>query len=443
MQRSFVFGTTALSVLMFAGLALAQPSPLHVLTNDSASAGIGAMVDIHARYTNTSPNPIAGWSFGVSHDVTDLNLINAAAGTTTMTVKAGAPADFVQINDGDQGIVGGYTCGVVICFIGCSALVPGSNYDLMFGSYSTLAAGPTQVCFTDTLGSPPVATVIVVSGQSVTPTQNCGTVTVMAGPTGGFVYIAPTQAASYPLASGAVTFDATMQIDEQVTLQNTQGFSMGLQHNPSQLAATAVNDAGPVAALGGGAGPDFFGPAILANGFTVGVVYDFLGADFLQFANPTNVITVTYNTNAATFAGVAGPTAAPLTWVGTLGMPPVDNVVVVAGQSAPITPMNGVITLTGVAGPVLAQFITGECNGDGDYNLADGIYLINDLFAGGPDSDCPAACDINGDTMLDTSDAVMSFTYLFLSGPAPAAPFPACGTRAGVFESACDFAGCP
>ncbi|HLU49416.1 MAG TPA: dockerin type I repeat-containing protein, partial [Planctomycetota bacterium] len=62
----------------------------------------------------------------------------------------------------------------------------------------------------------------------------------------------------------------------------------------------------------------------------------------------------------------------------------------------------------------------GDVNGDGARDLSDGIYLLQYLFASGPEPVVPIErTDLNGDSALDISDPVFLFRYLFLGGDAP------------------------
>jgi hypothetical protein len=79
------------------------------------------------------------------------------------------------------------------------------------------------------------------------------------------------------------------------------------------------------------------------------------------------------------------------------------------------------------APPVVGPFLRGECNDDGDVDIADARCLLDWLFVGGGEPPCLAATDANGDGALDLSDAVYLLGHLFLGGPIPVAPFPDCG----------------
>ena len=72
-------------------------------------------------------------------------------------------------------------------------------------------------------------------------------------------------------------------------------------------------------------------------------------------------------------------------------------------------------------------FTRGDCNSDTVVNIADGVYLINKIYQGGPTPICWDACDLNDDGFPDISDAIYCFNYRFLDGAAPLAPFPGAG----------------
>lgn len=72
-------------------------------------------------------------------------------------------------------------------------------------------------------------------------------------------------------------------------------------------------------------------------------------------------------------------------------------------------------------------FVRGDANQDGKVNMADAIWILNELFAGGPQSTCKDAADMNRDGLLGIADPVYLLRYEFLGGDPPPAPFPVCG----------------
>ena len=77
--------------------------------------------------------------------------------------------------------------------------------------------------------------------------------------------------------------------------------------------------------------------------------------------------------------------------------------------------------------PEPTWFRRGNVNGDLLLDIADAVWIINELFRNGRTSPCRAASDVDGDRSIDVTDIVVLTRYLFLGGVAPAAPFPDCG----------------
>lgn len=61
----------------------------------------------------------------------------------------------------------------------------------------------------------------------------------------------------------------------------------------------------------------------------------------------------------------------------------------------------------------------GDCNHDGNLNVADAVYLINFIFSGGPEPIPVEAGDANCSGAVTISDAVYIIQFLFNDGPAP------------------------
>ena len=101
------------------------------------------------------------------------------------------------------------------------------------------------------------------------------------------------------------------------------------------------------------------------------------------------------------------------------------------------------------------QFTRGDSNLDGRTDISDGVNILNILFLGASDPGCQDARDANDDGAADISDGVYVLNHLFTGGPAPLAPFGACGcdetedaltcevaSQACVDLGPCDGAGC-
>ncbi|MGE4632528.1 MAG: hypothetical protein AAEJ47_05780, partial [Planctomycetota bacterium] len=72
-------------------------------------------------------------------------------------------------------------------------------------------------------------------------------------------------------------------------------------------------------------------------------------------------------------------------------------------------------------------FLRGDANVDGRVNIADGIWLLQHLYLGGPGGDCAAARDTNADGVVDLADAAHIISFRLMDGGPPRHPYPYCG----------------
>lgn len=176
MNRKLIPCLCALTLALLASDLDAGGSP-YVLSITGGEVAPGGSIDSAAVLDSSLGGPVQGWSYGVCHDsLFDLTITGVVNGSTTNTVKNGGPPDFNETNLDPDGA--GYTVGIVICFTGCATLAPTASAELSVASYDNMVpdGGITFICPCSTLGNPAVATVVVVGGASITPTQNCGTV---------------------------------------------------------------------------------------------------------------------------------------------------------------------------------------------------------------------------------------------------------------------------
>jgi hypothetical protein len=68
---------------------------------------------------------------------------------------------------------------------------------------------------------------------------------------------------------------------------------------------------------------------------------------------------------------------------------------------------------------VVQSFMRGDANRDGEIDASDLVYLLNYLFANGPEPIPFAAGDANNDSQVDIADVIYLLNYLFASGPPP------------------------
>jgi hypothetical protein len=75
----------------------------------------------------------------------------------------------------------------------------------------------------------------------------------------------------------------------------------------------------------------------------------------------------------------------------------------------------------------VGQFARGDTNNSHVLDLSDAVRVFNWLFLGGAEPLCLASADTNGDGKIDLSDGIRTLGFLFLGTAAPVAPFPGCG----------------
>jgi hypothetical protein len=94
--------------------------------------------------------------------------------------------------------------------------------------------------------------------------------------------------------------------------------------------------------------------------------------------------------------------------------------------------------------PAAAGFVRGDANEDRSLDISDSIRILFVLYAGFPTA-CRDALDLDDSGVLELTDAIHGLNFIFLLGPAPAAPFPTCGADlTGTDVLTCEtFAGCP
>ncbi|MEE8141668.1 MAG: FG-GAP-like repeat-containing protein, partial [Planctomycetota bacterium] len=110
-----------------------------------------------------------------------------------------------------------------------------------------------------------------------------------------------------------------------------------------------------------------------------------------------------------------------------------------------IDELEDVVILMQQQGPIVPEFVRGDCNQDDMMDIADSIFELNYLFVpNGPEPGCDDACDMNDDGTLDIADGVYLITHLFSMGSPPPDPFPGCGfDPTDDFSDCTDFPACP
>jgi len=91
-----------------------------------------------------------------------------------------------------------------------------------------------------------------------------------------------------------------------------------------------------------------------------------------------------------------------------------------AGESMLVTEDHAAILPAFYGGHItVIPYLTGDPNHDGIINIADVVYLINYLFAGGPEPDPYESGDATCEGEVNIADVILLINYLFVGGSLP------------------------
>ena len=404
------------------------PSPLIVLPGGGGFS---------ARVILDTDQIVQGWSYGICNDDTIAVLDAATDGATTLIVNDGDPPAFNDVSVFPNGV----SAGVVISLTGAATLPAGTGYELQILDYS-IAAGVVQpvagdpdivsmVAPCDTVGAPPVATVIVVNGASLVPVQT------------GFDLIVPAAAeCDFSCVAGVDNVDITWNnCNPGGPADYYMLFRDGILLNVFDDGTQAFSDTGLA--------PGSYHYELLAVSFP-----DPTGPpSILQGSCDADVIPVTLGDITPVVGIYQGGTM--LTITGTGFAAAVDTTITIGGQTALDIMVIDDNTLTCVTPPVtfigsvdvelsntfgsdiildgfLYGFRRGLISDDLDIDLADPIFALDYLFGGGATPFCLDAVDTNDDGQLDIGDGIYLLNFLFMAGTEPPPPF----TEAGLDPTA-------
>jgi hypothetical protein len=210
-------------------------------------------------------------------------------------------------------------------------------------------------------------------------------------------------------------------------------FSFGLCHDPSEGSVQQLDlgvDLQPNP-------PDFIQVVIEPGGWTAAVVMSFLNSQPFPAGSEQRVFEAQYEIDLTSPVGFTEFCPCE-----TIGDPPLAiRMVTEDGES--VWPEFDCLSLV-IVDPIF--FVRGDCNGDGGFNIADVVYLLDYLFIGSVVLPCEDASDIDDDGSLNIADPINYLAYLFSGGPPPAAPNPVTGCGEDVIDTDsldCEEMNCP
>ncbi len=150
---------------------------------------------------------------------------------------------------------------------------------------------------------------------------------------------------------------------------------------------------------------------------TVQVIFDagppFAGQE-LPAGDDRSILSLDFSVAAS---GFVNGDVRELNFVDGLGPSQVNNLVYVDGVATGPSIDPAVITFL-----EQAVFLRGDCNGDDSVNLADVIFGLTYLFAGGVPPQCLKACDTDDTGTVNLTDQIYFLNTLFVPGSPPIPP---------------------
>ena len=137
------------------------------LSLTDASGTPGTTVSVTAVLESTGVG-VQGFSFGVCHDPSVLNFLDATPNPALMAPVI--PNPLMLVDHGN-----GWTVAYVVSLSGLTTL-PVGTVELIDAEYEILSPANSDLCFCDTLGSPPVQTVVIAEGSTFAPATVCGNI---------------------------------------------------------------------------------------------------------------------------------------------------------------------------------------------------------------------------------------------------------------------------
>ncbi|MEM7163911.1 MAG: hypothetical protein AAF581_00520 [Planctomycetota bacterium] len=464
MLKSSLAGALLSLVLCTASFAQGDGSQYEFRVNNvTGASGSQQLLTVTVESLGASALPLQGWSFGVCHNGNGIDVAQAASLDVCSPISAAlqnnpgacittqavldlgviAPLFFNNISvfyagagfdhPGADGTCAPIPVGTFSSAANANQAIAGWSQAIVIdqNSFFNLAAGSSivacettvdlvgpagtydvEICH-DTIGNPVVSAVVVEDGASLQPVYTDGSVTILSP---NFVTIE------------AVTVTTDPQATTNVLLTNVgdiAGLQLGLTFPDADLALASATAVGPAAAA------CFFQqqPGTGAGELAIGLIMDYgdptpCGQGPIPAGTDVPIIELVWD-----ILGSA-PSTLPLTLTDGLGSPPIDNKI--------IFPSGATETPNLVSGSVelldFNSFVRGDCNQDGNDNIADGVFLLIRLFASGAPLTCEDACDFNDDGSLDITDAAQLFNWRLQPTSAcptmcspPAAPYPGAG----------------
>jgi len=213
-------------------------------------------------------------------------------------------------------------------------------------------------------------------------------------------------------------FAGQLSLTIPVELTNStpvEGFSVSLTIPVDRITVNAVGIDGTITDA---SGAEFVDTSFGASFVTAEVVLDAVGP-FAGQTIPSGTEQAILEIDASVSSAATDGETRTFDFVDGLGTG-IENSVRIGGIDQTPVVESGTITFS--SSPT---FKRGDCNGDNGVGIADAIFGLNYMFAGGAVPNCLKACDFDDAGNVNLADAINLLNFLFLPGQTPPAmPFP-------------------
>ncbi len=327
-------------------LTIPSQSQQSLTITDTGTQGLSAF---SAAVELESDTGTQGFVLAIGFDSSLLNATQLTVEGTDVEV-VGAELVVAEI------LSGGMTLGVVLDtespFEG-QEIPAGSGSTIALMTFTSMVISPspftTELQFQDGVhNSPPLDNILVQAGLSVGAQEglvlNDGTVT-----------ISPPPPDSLRVENGSMLADGMSTGEARILLSNSsgpaQGFVVALAHGQEELTLQEISLAGTITEE---VGVEFEVSNIYSDGGTIGVVLDFqppFDGQTIATGNDNHIATYTYSCNDIIYLPESDQSS-PLTLInGYIGVPPLDNVIVVGGLSLFPSLESGTMTCSAIEPP--------------------------------------------------------------------------------------------
>ncbi|MCI0651454.1 MAG: hypothetical protein L0Z55_06185 [Planctomycetes bacterium] len=417
----------------------AAPSLFAQYTINAGSAEGAPGQSISVSLTVTNDLPLRGFSLGLAHDDLIVALDDIVQGATLAAMNGGDGADYFLAETNPDNGPGGFIGCVISLSAPIEELAIGIDQELAVFEYTIAAAAvpgsSTSLDFSDTLGDPPVVTVMS-NGTSYVPVQVSGAIDVVTPPV---LDLACTIA-------DACTCDFTLSWTNPIAYDSISVREDGIEI--ASLAGTAASYAGTLPSAGsalyaivptsggvpGAASecslscivlPPPQAPALTCSEGTSSALgcsftFSWSGGDPYESA----VLVLDGSTILATLGAADDPEVTAVIPEGS------HEVCLTTTDSCAQSSEAACCSIECVISSDLPEFLRGDVNGTGGTNaLVDALALLNWQFNSGPTPPCFDAADVDDNGLvIALVDALFLLNWQFSMGDEPPAPGPfVCG----------------